>query len=70
MEKAIWATDEKAIIFLRSVKNKQVKPTKNIPNKLKKIKQFVAFKLVKKVLNRIRPIPPSLRRIPAKIIEP
>jgi len=70
IEKAIWATEEKAIIFLRSVTKRQVKPTKNIPSRLKKINQLVEFKLLKNTLNRIIPIPPNLRRIPAKIIDP
>ena len=70
MEKAIWAIEEKAIIFFKSVKNKQVTPTKNIPKRLIKINQLVDFKSLRNVVKRKIPIPPSFKRIPARIIEP
>jgi len=66
----MWPTEEKAIIFFKSVKNKHVAPTINIPQRLTKINLLVDFTSVKNAANRNRPIPPSFNRIPARIIDP
>jgi len=63
-------TEEKAIIFFKSVKNKHVTPTNPIPTRLIKIIQLVDLNSLKNILNRNRPIPPNFKRIPARIIEP
>lgn len=68
--KAIWDTDENAIIFFRSVVYRQVAPTKatlsrDTPTIVLRFEYEVILEL-----NRRIPSPPSLSKIPAKIIEP
>lgn len=70
IEKAMCDTEEKAIIFLRSVVYKHVAPTKATLNKDTTIKVLrVKYEVIVEFSRRI-PNPPSLSRMPAKIIDP
>tara|TARA_B100000780_G_C21124007_1_gene455639 strand:- start:2728 stop:3000 length:273 start_codon:yes stop_codon:yes gene_type:complete len=68
--KAIWDTEEKAIIFFRSVVYKQVAPTRA---RLSKDTMIKILRVVYEVIvefNRRIPMPPNLSKMPAKIIDP
>ena len=69
-EKAMWPTEEKAITFFKSVRNKHVAPTNIIPTNLTKMNKLVDLNSLKNNLKRNKPIPPNFKRIPARIIEP
>lgn len=70
IEKAIWDTEEKAIIFLRSVVYKQVAPTNATLNRDAIINVLrVKYEVIAE-LRRKTPNPPNLSKMPAKIIEP
>jgi hypothetical protein len=64
------AIEEKAIIFFKSVINRQTPPTKNIPNRLTIAKKLFNLRLLRNEKKRSKPIPPSFNRMPAKIIDP
>ena len=70
IEKAICDTEEKAIIFLRSVVYKKVAPTKATLNKEITIKVLrVKYEVIVEFSRKI-PNPPNLSKMPAKIIDP
>ena len=68
--KAIWDTEEKAIIFFKSVVYIQIAPIKAKPNKDTIIKVLKTLLAVITELSHKIPKPPNFNKIPAKIIEP
>ena len=70
MENPIWETEEKAMIFFKSVTKRHVPATSAIPNNLTTKTQSTNGEAWRNFENRSMPIPPSLNRTPARIIDP
>lgn len=67
---AIWTTEDSAIITLRSIFVKQTTLTARLPKILNDTNISTTFNSLIRGINRINPIPPSFRRIPANSIDP